>query len=58
MGDRQSEVRIRKINWHNMNISTTHTEPTISPAAEIIAEIKRGHMVVLWMMSIEKMKVI
>jgi len=47
MGDRQSEVRIRKINWHNMNISTTHTEPTISPAAEIIAEIKRGHMVVL-----------
>lgn len=30
-----------------MNISTTNTEPTISPAAEIIAEIKRGHMVVL-----------
>ncbi|MFM2434075.1 MAG: hypothetical protein RL063_54, partial [Pseudomonadota bacterium] len=30
-----------------MNTSTTHTEITISPAAEIIAEIKRGHMVVL-----------
>ncbi len=47
MGDRQSKVRTRKIKWQNMNISTTHTELNISPAAEIIAEIKRGHMVVL-----------
>ena len=40
-----------------MNISTTHTEPTISPAAEIIAEIKRGHMVVLVDDEIEERRV-
>ena len=45
MGGRQSKER--KIKLHTMNISTTNTEPSISPAAEIIAEIKRGHMVVL-----------